>query len=177
MRKVSNSIVEVLAMPAGLKYRILSTALTTLVVGATSCAPHASRQAPLLGSAVDAIFAQYAASLRAGDAAAWAALWTEDGVQMPPDAPAITGRSQIRESIRRLLADFRFDMQIRTDEVRSAGDWGFARGTYSATLTSKEGGATIPIDGKFMTILARQADGSWKIHRDIFNSNVPTRAP
>jgi ketosteroid isomerase-like protein len=51
--------------------------------------------------------------------------------------------------------------------------WTFARGMYSATLVPKAGGAQIPIDGKFLTILARQPDGSWKIWRDIFNSNQP----
>jgi ketosteroid isomerase-like protein len=40
-------------------------------------------------------------------------------------------------------------------------------------MTPKQGGKTIPIDGKYMTILAKQSDGFWKIHRDIFNSNVP----
>jgi uncharacterized protein (TIGR02246 family) len=121
----------------------------------------------------DAIFAKYAASLAAGDADAWATLWTEDGVQMPPDAPPVVGKSQIREKLRSLLAQFRFDMRIHTEEVRTAGDWAFARGLYDATLTPKAGGRQIPIDGKFMTILARQPDGSWRIYRDIFNSNVP----
>ncbi len=122
---------------------------------------------------VDAIFAKYAASLSAGDADGWATLWVEDGVQMPPDAPPVVGKSQIREKLRTLLAQFRFDMRIHTEEVRTAGDWAFARGMYSATLTPKAGGPQIPIDGKFLTILARQSDGSWKIYRDIFNSNVP----
>jgi ketosteroid isomerase-like protein len=37
----------------------------------------------------------------------------------------------------------------------------------------KDGGEPIPYDGKFLTIFKRQSDGSWKIHRDIYNSNVP----
>jgi uncharacterized protein (TIGR02246 family) len=149
------------------------------VVVAVACVPRAGREsveAPGLRAVAEAIHAQYTASLRAGDADAWAALWTEDGIQMPPDAPAVSGRAQIRETVRGLLAEFRVEMQIQTAEVRGAGDWGFARGTYTATLTPKRGGAAIPVEGKFMTILAHQADGSWKIYRDIFNSNVPPRA-
>ena len=124
-------------------------------------------------AAADNIFARYAASLNAGDADAWATLWAEDGVQMPPDEPPVTGKAQIREKLRGVLAQFRFQMRVHTEEVRTAGDWAFARGMYAATLTPKAGGPAIPIDGKFMTILARQSDGSWKIYRDIFNSNVP----
>jgi ketosteroid isomerase-like protein len=40
----------------------------------------------------------------------------------------------------------------------------------------QKGGRPISIDGKYMTILERQADGSWKIHRDIFNSNTAPRS-
>ena len=72
-----------------------------------------------------------------------------------------------------MLDRFAFNMKISNEEVRAGGDWAFARGTYQATLTPKAGGAAGSIDGKYMTILTRQADGSWKIYRDIFNSNVP----
>ncbi len=40
-------------------------------------------------------------------------------------------------------------------------------------ILAKEGGEAVTVDGKYMTILQRQPDGSWKIHRDIVNSNVP----
>jgi uncharacterized protein (TIGR02246 family) len=144
-----------------------------VVMLGSRCARPALPPAPDARTAADAIFAKYAALLGAGDADGWATLWMEDGVQMPPDAPPVVGRSQIREKLRSLLAQFRFDMHIQTQEVRTAGDWAFARGMYQATLVPKAGGPGIPIDGKFMTILARQSDGSWRIYRDIFNSNVP----
>jgi ketosteroid isomerase-like protein len=63
-------------------------------------------------------------------------------------------------------------MDITNEEVQVSGDLAFARGTYAATVTPKAGGEETFIDGKYMTILKRQTDGSWKIHRDIFNSNV-----
>jgi len=94
-------------------------------------------------------------------------------VQLPPDEPAIVGKERIRQRMRAALDRFKFDMAISNEEAGTAGDLAFARGTYKATLTPKQGGKQIPIDGKFMTILVRQPDGSWKIHRDIFNSNVP----
>jgi uncharacterized protein (TIGR02246 family) len=149
---------------------VIRAILVLFVVG---CAHTAPLPAPDARPAVDAIFAKYSASLGAGDADAWSTLWTDDGVQLAPDAPPVVGKAAIREKLRDLLAHFRFDMRIRTEEVHTAGDWAFARGMYAATLTPKAGGAAIPIDGKFLTILLRQADGSWRIYRDIFNSNTP----
>jgi uncharacterized protein (TIGR02246 family) len=115
----------------------------------------------------------FSASLSAGDADRWLALWAEDGVQLPPDEPPVEGKTAIAAKMRGLLNRFKFDMTIQNIEAHSAGDWGFVRGKYQATLTPKQGGAAIPIDGKYLTLLNRQSDGSWKIYRDIFNSNVP----
>ena len=151
-------------------YAVIVPALVIIVSG---CTRPSHMPLPDARAAADGIFARYAASISAGDADAWATLWAEDGVQMPPDAPPVVGKSEIREKLWSLLAQFRFDMRIHTEEVRTAADWAFARGMYTATLTPKAGGPAIPIDGKFMTILARQSDGSWRIYRDIFNSNVP----
>ena len=153
---------------------VLAPAALALTLGA--CAPRAIREAPDIRAAAESIYARYAATLGAGNADAWAELWADDGVQLPPDAPPVVGKSQIREKLRGVLDAFRFDMQIRTEEARSAGGWASARGTYTATLTPKRGGDPVPIDGKFLTIFARQPDGSWKIYRDIFNSNVPPRS-
>ena len=122
-------------------------------------------------ASVEAIWKEYAASLNAGDIDRWVALWTDDGVQLPPDEPPVVGKDKIRARNRAVLQKFNFDMGITNQEVHTAGDWAYSRGVYRATLTPKQGGTPIPIDGKFMTILARQGDGSWKIHRDIFNSN------
>jgi ketosteroid isomerase-like protein len=49
----------------------------------------------------------------------------------------------------------------------------FSRGTYTLSLTPKEGGPTTHIDGKWLDILKRQTDGSWKIYIDMVNYNGP----
>ena len=124
-------------------------------------------------TAIEGIWTEYASSLNAGDADRWLALWDEDGVQLPPDAPPVEGKAEISSKIRGILNQFAFEMEIQNKEMRTAGDWAYARGTYQAKLTPKGGGPAIPIDGKFMTILKKQNNGVWKLYRDIFNSNVP----
>jgi uncharacterized protein (TIGR02246 family) len=126
-----------------------------------------------VAAAVKEIYSEYAASLNSGDLERWISLWTDDGVQMPPGAPTVIGKQRIRAAVKGSLDQLTFDMEIPpSEEVRVAGDWAFARGNYSATMTSKQGRDAIEIDGKYLTIFEKQADGSWKIHRDVFNSNV-----
>jgi uncharacterized protein (TIGR02246 family) len=142
------------------------------VVAFSGCASQDGGNQADATRAVEDIWKEYSASLNAGDLERWLALWTDDGIQMPPGEPAVAGKERIRTRNGGFLDQFKFDMGITNEEVRVAGDWAFARGTYEASLIPKQGGAPVPINGKYMTILARQGDGSWKIHRDIFNSNV-----
>jgi ketosteroid isomerase-like protein len=68
-------------------------------------------------------------------------------------------------------------MTIDTEEVRVAGDWAFARGTYTYTMVPKEKGATIEGTGKWLSIFEKQDDGSWKMTRDCYNDNAPSAPP
>jgi uncharacterized protein (TIGR02246 family) len=123
---------------------------------------------------IDEIFTEYIACLKDGDSTKWASLWAEDGVQLPPDVYPNVGKDTIAAENRNTLEQVRFvDMEINTQEVQVMGDMAYARGMYTATLAPKAGGDPIPVDGKYLTVFKKQPDGSWKIYRDIFNSNVP----
>ena len=123
---------------------------------------------------IEDLFTEYGASLGAGDAERWIALWTEDGVQLPPGAPPNVGRDAIYASIKAALEQFAFeDMEIDVEEVLVADDLAIARGMYTVTYVPHDGSASIPVDGKYTSTFQRQPDGSWKLYRDIFNSNVP----
>jgi ketosteroid isomerase-like protein len=99
------------------------------------------------------------------------ALWDEAGVQMPPGHPA-RGVDVLREAVPAGMAgETVASFDIRPEETVVAGDWAWSRGTYD--LKGEAKGEPYHVDGKFLTILERQADGSWKIYRDAFNSNVP----
>jgi ketosteroid isomerase-like protein len=57
-------------------------------------------------------------------------------------------------------------MTIKSEETQVADDWGFDRGTYTYLITPKKEGESGFVDGKYLTIYKRQADGSWKISHD-----------
>ena len=125
-------------------------------------------------AAVQDTLDKYSAAMNAEDSDLWISLWDENGIQMPPNAPAVVGKPAIEKGIRESYQALDWEkFTIRLEEVKVAGDWGFARGTCSASITPKAEGETAFIDFKYLTILKRQPDGSWKIFRDCFNSNLP----
>ena len=124
-------------------------------------------------AAILAVMKEYAASLDASDVDRWGSLWTENGVQMPPGAPVNVGKAKIVSGLAGAMESFAFSgMEIDNDEMEVAGDWAYARGQYTVTYVPHDGSDPIFVDGKYMTIFQKQEDGTWKIHRDIFNSNV-----
>jgi uncharacterized protein (TIGR02246 family) len=113
------------------------------------------------------------AALNDGDVNAWVAAFTDDGVQMPPNAPANLGSESIRAWSHAFLALFRAEFALVVDEVQVAGDWAFERGTYTITLTPKAGGEPMQDIGKYITIYERQPGGACGMACDIWNSNNP----
>jgi len=126
-------------------------------------------------TAIKEMLNQYAASVNTGDFDLWMSLWTDDGVQMPPDTPARIGKEQIREGMKLAFEQMNLDIAITIEEAKVHGDLGLTRCRYTLKMTPKAGGETINamLDGKALTLYERQSDGSWKIVYDCFNSNVP----
>ena len=57
-------------------------------------------------------------------------------------------------------------------ETQVAGDWAYDRGNATVTVTPKSG-KQMEESVKYLVIVKRQPDGSWKIYRLISNSNNP----
>ena len=115
----------------------------------------------------------HVAALNAGDAKAWAAQFTEDGVQMPPNMPANIGREAIAGWSGGFMGMFRLEFALAVDEVRVLGDWAFERGGYTITLHPKPQGPSMQDAGKYITIYQRRPGNTWRIARDIWNSSNP----
>lgn len=124
--------------------------------------------------AISNVFNEYSAALNAGDIDRWMEIWDAEGIQMPPDDPAFFGTDDIRERNKKFVDTYEWSMTIDTKEIRVCGGFAYCRGFYTASIVPRETGVGEPefIDGKFLTVLKRQEDGSWKFFRDCFNSNV-----
>jgi uncharacterized protein (TIGR02246 family) len=118
---------------------------------------------------------EVAAAAKDGDIERWMALWSDNGIQMPPGAPRRVGKAEIRRGMQPLfdLFDTR-NMLIQPEEVRIMGDWAYSHGSYEWEMTPKDGGETRRYSGKFLDILEKQVDGSWRIAIDCHNYDAPS---
>jgi len=105
-----------------------------------------------------------------GDRSGIGSLYTEDAVLMPGGAPAIQGRDAIREFMGGFPPVKKFDLSI--DEIDGRGDLAFVRGPFVMTMEPEGAPAPVKMVGKYIEIRQRQADGSWLITRDIFNTDA-----
>ena len=102
------------------------------------------------------------------------ALYTEDAILMPPNQAAVQGQAPLEAW---LEADPPIsNLQEESLEIEGQGNLAYDRGTYSMTVTHV-GKAPIEDHGKYLTVWRKQAGGSWKISRAIFNSDLPLPAP
>lgn len=123
--------------------------------------------------AIDRVRDAHVAAVNAGDARAWAAQFTDDGVQMPPNAPANVGRTTIELWSKGFMDLFRLEFALAVDEVRVLGEWAFERGAYTIRVNPKSGGTPMQDMGKYITIYQRKSDDGWRMARDIWNSSNP----
>jgi len=133
-----------------------------------------AQDAVLPASEQDAIrtaFSAYLSAANAGDAAAWARLYTTDAVMMPPNTPGIEGRDSIQGWLS-MLPTIR-DARGAALEVQGIGQTAYVRGTYAMTLEIPGVPQPVSQEGKLLQIYAKQADGSWLLARDIWNANAP----
>jgi ketosteroid isomerase-like protein len=99
-------------------------------------------------------------------------VYENDVISMPPNQPPLIGKWAVRDMWESLLENYSIDASVQVKEVEIAGDWAYERGTYRMTLTPKVGGELIKDEGKYLDILRKQADGSWKYARVSWSSNL-----
>jgi uncharacterized protein (TIGR02246 family) len=148
------------------------------VVGAAGCqAPADPALDTVDATALRAALEAYFDAANAGDAARWASLYTEDAVMMPPNSPVVEGRAAI-ESWLAMLPVKITDAEGTPLEMGGAGSVAYVRGTYSMSLQIPGLPESVPQQGKFLQIYARQQPaGSWLLARDMWNANSAPAGP
>jgi len=126
-------------------------------------------------AAIKEVLSQYETAVNNGDFNMWISLWTDTGVQLPPNYPSRSGITQITEGMKPAFNQMNLEINITSvEEVRVFGKMGLTRCSYNLALTPKDGGDQIIAepDGKALTLYEKQSDGTWKIAYDCFNTNV-----
>ena len=120
---------------------------------------------------IEAANRRAATAMMAADLPAMLANYADNAIVMQPGISAMRGRVAIEEGMRQMSADASLsNVSFNTEDVLTSNDIAVETGTYIMTVKPKGGG---PVDdkGKYLTVWQRQADGTWKIARDISNSN------
>jgi uncharacterized protein (TIGR02246 family) len=113
------------------------------------------------------------AAVVAKDADRTAALYAEDAVLLPVAEPLIEGRAAIREEWAKVNGIPGLANRARLVRVEaSGGSLAYTRGTYETTMLGPDGKPTVE-RGKWVTVWRRQADGSWRVAADIYNTDSP----
>ncbi len=118
---------------------------------------------------------EFDAAINAGDLDSWMSFYTDSAIRMISNMPALIGKDAIRDVYKSFFEQNAFEGGGLIEEVIVCGDWAFIRGTYTFTVTPNVGGEPIREDlGKWVAFNKRQPDGSWKYHRFIYNSDLPS---
>ena len=111
----------------------------------------------------------------AGDVEFVLSLYAENPVLMPQGQLAIFGKENIRPLYEAVMKEVEFESQYKVMDVEVSGDLGYFWCSYTLTATPKASGQTFEVTGKYLCIVKRQEDGTWKITKLIDNSDqTPT---
>jgi ketosteroid isomerase-like protein len=153
-------------------------ALTVVLASAVACT---SQQQPSAEDdardieALNAALAEHVVAVNSGDTATNLAGFTEDLVYLPPAGPPVRGKPALASFIGSFYEAFEAEIDMLPEETILMGDWAFQWGMITGTVQPLDGSEGVPLNGKWAYLYQRQPDGSWKIARDMYNSE-PTSA-
>ena len=153
----------------GLRFQAALCGSLALLLLASACS-----QAPPDNRAADEktirdLDSKWAAAANASDLEASVSYYTDDAALLPPNTPIANGKEAIRAVWKGLLAPgVSVSWKPSKVEVARSGDLAYLRGVYQVTVKGK------PEDtGKLIDVWIKQADGTWKVTADTFNSDLP----
>ena len=163
---------------------ILSVAGAAMIGAACSPAPSGSMKPDSTAmandmAAITKVRDDWAAAWKAGNVAAIAALYAPGAYAMDNNAPTAVGPEGVTAMMNTMMTQMKpVDVTLTPQKTEMSGDMAYDRGMYHMTLQPTAAGAPVMADsGRYLVILRKQADGSWKLVEEIGNSPVPLPIP
>ena len=133
----------------------------------------AANDPAMVRSAIDSANARFAAAMTKGDAATMSLNYADDASVFLPNTKAAHGRAEIEKLMAGMFSTTSIPAaKFTTADMIVSGDYAIETGAYEMTMKPKTGKAINDV-GKYITVWKKQPDGSWKILRDISNSDLP----
>jgi uncharacterized protein (TIGR02246 family) len=137
-----------------------------------SCARPQTFDATEVKKSIEAENAKYSQAIREGNVTGALAAYTDDATALPPDGQMIRGKQAIEEMYKRFLQIGMKEVTLITLEVGGSGDVAYEIGKTKVRI-QPEGQPSMTDSTKYLVIWKRQADGTWKVHVDIWNFSAP----
>lgn len=122
--------------------------------------------------AIRALHDKDIAATKAYDVEALVSLWSEDIVALAPGQPPTRGQAALRKGLEEgkgTASQYEvIDYQQNWEEAQIAGDYAFEWGTFLSVFRPA-GGEVTREQHNVLRVLKRHPDGSWRVHRTIWN--------
>jgi uncharacterized protein (TIGR02246 family) len=106
-------------------------------------------------------------AFRETDSGLFVSLFDEDGAILGRNGNIVQGREKIKEHISAAMKEMgSATVTVKTRDVWVIRELAYETGDYSYAF-KPTGGSGVKTTGRYVTIWKQQADGSWKIYRDI----------
>lgn len=155
-----------------LRYGLLSGWIFSFLVFFFTPAQSEEKETTQIRKALEEGGIKFVEAVNKGDAAAAAALYAEDALLMPPNSEMIKGRSAIQEFWQTSIQMGIKEVNTTVIDIQIDEDLAYRVGKYTLTI-QPQNHPPVKDSGKFLDIWKRQADGSWKIQVDTWNSDIP----
>jgi uncharacterized protein (TIGR02246 family) len=113
--------------------------------------------------AIRTLIANWIAASRSGDLARVLSLMADDVLFLVPGQPPF-GKEKFAEASRG-MKELRIDGKSDVQEVVVSGEWAWCRTQLHITVTAPDG-KVVRRSGQTLSVLRKQADGSWLLARD-----------
>jgi uncharacterized protein (TIGR02246 family) len=129
-------------------------------------------------AAIQATYREWSAATARDGADGYVASWADDGVLLPPDEPPAAGRDAIRAWYERAAAPFVVQPSaFNIDALHVMDGWAVQRFSMSGHRTPRAGGDPQPFAAKYIDVLRRGEDGTWRFVYRMWNASPPAAAP
>lgn len=119
---------------------------------------------------IELLVARLLEALQRHDAAACAALFTDDGLVLSPYGPPARGRAAILATHQSWFDEGETNKRLTLQEADASGELGYCILAYAGDYLQPDGSYTTD-RGRSVNVLRRQVDGDWKIQVSSLNTD------
>ena len=129
-------------------------------------------------TAINKVRDNWAAAWKSGNAANLAALYDENALHAGNHEASMQGSIALASAYGGQFAQVTpTNLVLNSEKTEVGGDIAYDYGTFQYSVTPKNGGAPVSDSGRYLVVLKKQGDGTWKIVADMDNSATPLQAP